>query len=400
MAVRQVKPGIQSVGAIDWDRTVFDELIPLPEGTSYNSYLVKGSEKTALIDTVDPNKTRELMDNLDELNIERIDYIIANHAEQDHSGSIPAMLERYPGAKVVTNAKCKEFLIDLLNIPEEKFMVINDGDELPLGNKTLRFIFTPWVHWPETMSTYLVEEKILFTCDFFGSHVATSDLYAKGNYEVYAGAKRYYAEIMMPFRTAVRKNIEKVENLDIEIIAPSHGPLYNDPKFIIDAYKDWASDEVKNEVIIVFVSMHGSTKIAVEHLADSLMEKGISVKVFNLATADIGELAMAMVDAATLIIATPTVLSGAHPAAIYAAYLVNALRPKLKYVGIIISYNWGGLAVQHIQGCLSAIKPEVIEPVMIKGIPKEDDRKKIEGLADEIFKKHEALNITEKIGGE
>ncbi len=398
MAVRKVKEGIYSVGAIDWDRTIFDELIPLPEGTSYNSYLIKGSEKVALIDTVDPEKTEVLMDNLDELGIEHIDYVVSNHAEQDHSGSIPAVLERYPEASVVTNAKCKGFLMDLLMIPEEKFMVINDGDELSLGDKTLRFIFTPWVHWPETMSTFLVEDSILFSCDFFGSHVATSDLYAKGNYEVYAGAKRYYAEIMMPFRTMVRNNVSKVEALDVEIIAPSHGPMYRDAKFIIDAYKDWTSDEVANEVIVAYISMHGSTRRAAERLASALMERGISVKVFNLSTADLGELAMALVDAATLVLATPTVLSSAHPMAIYAAHLVNALRPKLKYVGMVVSYNWGGMAVQQVKGCMSAIKPEILEPVMIKGHPDEKDMEMINGLADEIFKKHEALNITS--GGE
>jgi flavorubredoxin len=396
MGIKEIRPDVYSVGAIDWDRTIFDELIPLPEGTSYNSYLIKGKEKIALIDTVDPEKTETLMKHLDEVNPERIDYVIANHAEQDHSGSIPAILERYPEAKVVTNAKCKTFLLDMLPLEDEDFIVINDGDELSLGSKTLRFIFTPWVHWPETMSTYLVEEKILFTCDFFGSHVATSDLYAKGNYDVYSGAKRYYAEIMMPFRVAVRNNLKKVESLDIEIIAPSHGPMYKDPKFIIDAYMEWTSDDVANEVIIAFVSMHGSTKKAAEHLADSLMEKGISVKVFNLTTADIGELAMALVDAATLVIATPMVLSSAHPMAVYVAHLVNALRPKLKHIGIMTSYSWGGLAVQQLQGCLSSIKPEIIEPLMIKGHPDDEDLMKIEGLADEILKKHEALKITEK----
>ncbi len=393
MAVREVKPGIYSVGAIDWDRTVFDELIPLPEGTSYNSYLIKGSEKIALIDTVDPEKTEVLMENLDELGVGHIDYVISNHAEQDHSGSIPAILERYPGAKVVTNAKCRGFLIDLLHIPEDKFMVINDNDELSLGDRTLRFVFTPWVHWPETMSTYLVEDKIIFTCDFFGSHVATSDMYAKGNYEVYSGAKRYYAEIMMPFRMMVRKNVEKVESLDVEIIAPSHGPMYRDPKFMIEAYKEWTSDEVKNEVIIAFISMHGSTRKAAEHLASALIERGITVRLFNLTTADIGEIAMALVDAATLVLAAPTVLGGAHPSAIYAAYLVNALRPKLKHIGIISSYGWGGMAVQHIQNCLTAVRPEVLEPVMIKGHPKDEDLKKIDKLADEILKRHKELNL-------
>ncbi len=392
MAVREVKPGIYSVGAIDWDRTLFDELIPLPEGTSYNSYLIKGSEKIALIDTVDPQKTGVLMENLDELGVRHIDYVISNHAEQDHSGSIPAILERFPGAKVVTNAKCRGFLIDLIHIPEDKFMVIKDNDELSLGDRTLRFIFTPWVHWPETMSTYLVEDKIIFTCDFFGSHVATSDMYAKGNYEVYSGAKRYYAEIMMPFRMMVRKNVEKIEAMDIDIIAPSHGPMYRDPKFMIEAYKEWTSDEVKNEVIIAFVSMHGSTRKAAEHLASALIERGITVRLFNLTTADIGEIAMALVDAATLVLAAPTVLGGTHPSAIYAAYLVNALRPKLKHIGIISSYGWGGMAVQHIQSCLTAVRPEVLEPVMIKGYPRNEDLKKIDKLADEILKRHKELN--------
>jgi len=387
----EIVKDVLSVGAIDWDRTVFDELIPLPEGTSYNAYLIKGSEKTALIDTVDPTKTVILMENLKKAGVDRIDYIIANHAEQDHSGSIPAVLEEYPESRVVTNAKCRSFLIDLLHISDDRFIEVKDDEELSLGNKTLRFIFTPWVHWPETMSTYLVEDKILFTCDFFGSHLATSDLFAGGNYEVYAGAKRYYAEIMMPFRRMVRKNVEKVESLDIDIIAPSHGPLYRDVKFIINAYKDWTSDEVKNEVIIAFLSMHGSTRKAAEHLADALIERGVTVKMFNLSSADIGEIAMSLVDSATLILAAPTVLGGTHPSAIYAAYLVNALRPKLKYIGIISSYGWGGMAVQHVQGCLTAIKPEILEPIMIKGLPREEDLKKIEGLAEEIAKKHQAL---------
>ncbi len=396
MTVREIKSGIYSVGAIDWDRTIFDELIPLPEGTSYNSYLIKGSEKTALIDTVDPTKIDTLLENLEELGVTCLDYVISNHAEQDHSGAIPAVLDRYPEAEVITNEKCKGFLTDLLGVPDERFTVIGEGDEISLGDRTLRFLLTPWVHWPETMVTYLVEDKILFTCDFFGSHVATSDLYARGNYEVYTGAKRYYAEIMMPFRTTVRKNVEKIESLDMEIIAPSHGPMYKDPKFIIDAYKDWTSEDVKNEAIIAFVSMHGSTRKAAEHLAETLMERGITVKVFNLSTADIGELAMALVDAATLVLAAPTVLGGIHPSAIYAAYLVNALRPKLRHIGIISSYGWGGMAVQHVQNCVTVIKPEVFEPVLIRGHPGEEDLRKIDDMAEEIMKKHENLNLIKR----
>jgi len=177
--MRQLKTDIFAVGAIDWDAKLFDRLIPLPDGTSYNSYLVRGSEKTALIDTVDPAKTDILLGNIVSAGIDKLDYIVANHAEQDHSGSLPDMLLLYPDAKVVTNPKCKEMLKDLLDIEDDKFLTFEDGQELSLGDKTLKFIYTPWVHWPETMSTYLPEEKILFSCDFFGSHLATSSLFVE-----------------------------------------------------------------------------------------------------------------------------------------------------------------------------------------------------------------------------
>ncbi len=165
MAAREIVPGVFAVGAIDWDRRLFDELIPLPDGTTYNSYLVRGSEKTVLIDTVDPTKTSELITNLESLGVNKIDYLVASHAEQDHSGSIPAVLERFAGVKVVTNQKCRDLLIALLHVPEERFIVIDDGDTLDLGGKTLEFIIAPWVHWPETMLTYLAEDRVLFPCD-------------------------------------------------------------------------------------------------------------------------------------------------------------------------------------------------------------------------------------------
>lgn len=260
MAARKIREGIYYVGANHWDRRLFDELIPLPDGTTYNAYLIKGSEKTALIDTADPEKRDVLIENLRELGIERIDYVIANHAEQDHSGSIPVILDLFPGAMVVTNQKCKAMLIDLLLIPDERFTVVNDHDTVSLGGRTLEFIIAPWVHWPETMLTYLREDKILFPCDLFGAHLATSDLFAIDQARVYESAKRYYAEIMMPFRQMIQKHLQKLQAYPIEIIAPSHGPLHNDPGFITGAYRDWTSDRVKNEVVLPYVSMHGSTE--------------------------------------------------------------------------------------------------------------------------------------------
>jgi flavorubredoxin len=386
--MRQVKPDIFEVGAIDWDRRLFDELIPLPDGTSYNAYIVKGSEKIALIDTVDPPKVETLITNIAESGVKKIDYLISHHAEQDHSGSIPAVLEIYPDAKVVTNEKCKNMLIDLFGIGENKFITIEDGQELSLGDKTLKFIFTPWVHWPETISTYLVEDKILFSCDFFGSHLASSDLFVTDKPRVYQSAKRYYAEIMMPFRSHIKKNIEKIKNLDIKLIAPSHGPVYDEPQFIVDAYKQWISDEVENKVIVAYVSMHGSTKKMVEYLVDALIKRNIGVQQFNLIGADIGNLAIEMVDAAGIVLASPVVLAGAHPAAAYAAFLVNALRPKTKYFAVIGSFGWGGRMVEQLKGLLANSSAEILEPVIAKGEPKSEDFEKLDKLADEISKKH------------
>ncbi len=393
MSIREIKAGVYAVGAIDWDRRLFDELIPLPDGTSYNSYLVRGDEKVALIDTVDPAKSHELIESLQELKITSIDYVIANHAEQDHSGTLPGILELYPDAQVVTNPRCKDMLIDLLLIPAERFLTKNDRETLSLGGKTLEFMKAPWVHWPETMFTYVREDKILFTCDFLGSHLATSDLYVTDEAKVYESAKRYYAEIMMPFRASFGKYLDTIYNLAVEVIAPSHGPLYQNPQFITNAYREWISDKVKNEVIIPYISMHGSTASLVRYLIEALIKRNITVKPFNLTRTDIGELAMALVDAATLVIASPTILIGPHPHIAHAVFLVNALRPKLRYASVIGSYGWGGRILDQIKGMLTNIKLDFIEPVIVRGYPKEEDFSLLEKLADEILKKHRELGI-------
>jgi flavorubredoxin len=388
MRPREIRPGVYSVGAIDWDRRLFDSLIPLPDGTSYNAYLIKGSDKTALIDTVDPPMGDVLIDNLNQLGVVGIDYLISNHAEQDHSGAIPQVLGKYPEAKVVCTPKCKDMLIDLLMIPEQKFITVSDKETISLGDRTLEFIHAPWVHWPETMLTYLSEDKILFPCDFFGSHLATTDLYVRDGGQVYEAAKRYYAEIMMPFRASIQKNLEKVKDYAIDIIAPSHGPMHDRPEFILKAYHSWAFDEPKNIVVLPYISMHGSTRKMVEYFVGALAQRGVAVKQFDLAVTDIGKLAMALVDAATVVIGTPTVLAGPHPNVAYAAILANALRPNLKFISIIGSYSWGGKAVEQLAGMIPNLKVEILEPVLCKGLPKEADFKALDGLADAIAQKH------------
>jgi len=386
MKAREIKKNVHWIGAIDWDRRLFDALIPLPDGTSYNSYLVQGSQKVALIDTVDPTMTEVLMAYLE--NVPVIDYVIANHAEQDHAGSIPQVLEKYPDAKVVTTPKGRDMLAVLLLIPEDRFITVSDGETLSMGDKTLEFIHAPWVHWPETMLTYLREDKILFPCDLFGSHLAITDLYVADEGQVYEAAKRYFAEIMMPFRTSIEKHLEKLNSYKLDIIAPSHGPIYNKPSFIIEAYRSWVSDPPKNIVVLPYISMHGSTQKMVKHFVGALVDKGVTVKQFNLAATDIGKLAMALVDAATMVIGTPTVLVGPHPNIAHAAFLANALRPRLQFISIIGSYGWGSKAVEQLTGMVTNLKSEVLDPVIIKGFPREEDFKSLDNLASTIAKKH------------
>ncbi len=393
MVFHKIAPDIHWVGALDFDRRLFDELIPLPDGTSYNSYLIQGSEKTALIDTVDPTKEFELVENLVKLKVDRIDYIVINHAEQDHSGSLPMILEFFPNAKVVTNEKCRDLLIALLHVPPDVFHIVKDGDTLSLGDRTLQFLLTPWTHWPETQITFLREDQILFPCDLFGFHMASSDLFMKDDAVSLRAAKRYYAEIMMPFRNSIKGYIDKVRALSPKMIAPSHGPIQKNPSFMLDAYSDWVSDTVKNEVVLPYVSMHGSTQKMVDHFTAALISRGIVVKPFNLTRTDIGELALALVDAATVVMATPTVLFGPHPQIVYATYLANALRPKTRYASVIGSYGWGGKSAETIVAMLDHVKVEVLEPVLVKGLPDEACMKALDRLADEILKKHQEAGI-------
>ena len=386
---RTIIDQVSWLGVVDWNRRLFDSFVPLPDGTSYNAYLVEGTEKIALLDTVDPAQKDILLSQLED--VPKIDYLVVHHAEQDHSGTIPDVLKKYPEAVVLTTAKAKGLLMEHMPIQPERIRTVEDGETVSLGGKTLRFLHMPWVHWPETMVTYLEEDKILFSCDFLGSHLATSDLYVVDKGQVFEAAKRYYAEIMMPFRKMIRKHLERLGEMDIAMVAPSHGPIYDSPDWIIDAYRDWTGDKPKNEVVIPYISMHGSTAKMVAHMVSALVDKGITVRPFDLEVTDIGKLAIALVDAATIVIGTPTVHAGPHPNVFYATHLANSLRPKLKFASVIGSYGWGTQAVERLIGLIPNLKVELLDPVMIKGDPGEADLKALDDLADAIAEKHRTL---------
>lgn len=391
MTLKEIKNNIFFCGLNHRERKLFDQLIPLPAGTTYNSYLVKGSEKTALIDTMYPPKADEFIEKLEKAGVDKIDYIVANHGEQDHSGALPKMIKKYPEAKILTNPKCKEIIQLMLHIEDEKFQVVANEEEISLGDKTLKFIHAPWVHWPDTMFTHIKEDKVIFTCDFLGAHLPFENLYAEETEELLKSAKRYYAEIMMPFRTQCKKYVQMLKNMDIDMIFTSHGPIYKNPSFILNAYEDWTSDDCKNEVVIPYVSMYESTKEMVDYLSEKLTEKGIKAKPFNVVDEDLGELAMELVDACTVVFGSSMVLAGPHPAAVTAAYIAGILRPKTKFISFIGSYGWGGVLTGKLEEALANVKADKLEPVLIKGKPMKEDFDKLDVLAEEIYRRHKNL---------
>ena len=394
MASREIVKNVFAVGTINWDLRYFDAIMPTPHGSSNNAYLVRGSEKTAIVDLGEPNDEADFITNLMRLDQHSLDYIICLHAEQDHSGLLPLMLEIYPMAKVVTNETCRGLLFEMHNLEgyEERFITIANGEILSLGDKTLKFYLAPWIHWPDTMFVEIVEDRVLFTSDFFGAHYASETLFQDDNSPDYLeAAKRYYSALMMPFRASVVKYIDLVKKLNPEYIGPAHGPVLRMPTEIIDLYADWASDKPKNKVVIGYVSMHGNTKQMVNFLVDDLLQRGVPVNQYNLLDTDTGVFGSAIVDAATIILATPTVLHGPHPAVVNASYLIRTLRPKAKYVGIIGSFGWESNAVPYLQDMMSTLGAENLNSVYIKGIPDEETIKNLHVLAETVAELHQTL---------
>jgi flavorubredoxin len=238
------------------------------------------------------------------------------------------------------------------------------------------------------MSTFVPERGILFSGDFFGSHIAQTDPFVADDKLIYDAAKRYFAEIMMPFRTAIQKNLDQLARAPIRMIAPSHGPIHGRPAFILDAYREWVSETPRNAAVVAYISMHGSTGIMVRRLVAELASRGVRVSQFDLAETDIGKLAMALVDAATIVLAGPAVHIGLHPQVANAAFLANALRPKARFASYVGSYGWGQKLIEQLQSILANLKVEFIPPVIGRGLPKEADLESIDALAASIAKKH------------
>jgi flavorubredoxin len=390
--------GVFYVGVRDWNRRLFDALIPLPQGTTYNSYLIKGNEKIALIDTVNPGFEAELENKINNVSAtNQIDFIIMNHAEPDHAGAITYILHANNKAKLVTTRLGAQAAKTYFQVPEERIIVIKDNDILELGGKTLKFIEAPMLHWPETMFTYLVQDKILFTCDFFGMHTAYG-FYDEDIDELKSFAQRYFGEIMMPFRSLGLRAMQKIKDLDIKMIAPSHGPIHKNPQRILEHYSKWVNGETQEKVIVVYVTMWKSTEKMVNQLVDGLLQNGIHVSVHNLSNADLGEVAKDLVDARAIVFGTPTVLGKMHPLAVYAAHLVKVLKPPLRLGVVLTSYGWGKGALAHAVEVLGPTGLEVVGSMEVNGPPTEKDFDKVKLICEELTKRIKELQ--ERTGGE
>lgn len=379
---RLIQPGVEWLGAQDWNRRLFDALIPLPDGTSYNAYLVRGETKTVLLDTADPSTRTAFLGSLDD--IPRIDAVISHHAEPDHSGLLPDILARYPEAVLYCSPKAKGMLADLLPIPEERIRTVQDGEALDLGGRTLRMVHLPWSHWPETMGSFLEEERLLFPCDLFGAHLATSSLFASGAARWMESAKLYYAQIFMPYAPFIRKNLDKVLALEPRRIAPSHGPVVDDPARILDAYRHWLDDPPRRLALVARVSMHGSTDAMADRLIADLVARGMEVEVFDLTAFATDRFAAALVDASALVIAAPAVWNGTHPLALTAAAITSGLRPKLRRIAAIGSCGWSPKALEDTASLFPGLKAEFLPPVVCRGRPGAEAHAALAALADRL----------------
>lgn len=394
MGTKTIAQDVHWVGVKHYNRRLFDGLIPLPHGTSYNAYLVVGKEKTALIDTVNPGFEQVLIDKVRQhIDPAKLDYVIMNHAEPDHANAVKTMLDLAPGAKLLAGPKGKEAAMMYFGVPAERITVVDESTRIDLGGKTLRFIDAPWLHWPETIFTYLEEDAILFPCDFFGSHVAGGEFFSDefGDELAVDLAKLYFAEIMMPFRKPGANAVEKVRKLGVKMIAPSHGVIWRDPEVILEPYTRWTGEKMAKKVAIVYVSMWGSTEKMAHTLREALVSKGVNVQIFDIPNTDIGHIAKELVDTPVIVVGAPTVLGGVHPVAAYATMLVKQLRAPTKYAAVLSSYGWSGGAVKAVSELISGTKIEVLDAIDVKGPPKEADLDRVVALADKIEAKLAAI---------
>ncbi len=369
------------VGAKDPTLPVFDIVIPTEHGTTYNAYLVQGTEKTALIDCVKRPFAGELFRNLEALiPLSRLDYVVVNHSEPDHAGGLVDLLERHPSVTLLLSRSAKTFVDNLVHAGYP-FRIVGDNEELSLGGKTLRFLNTPFLHWPDTILTYLVEDRILFPCDFLGAHFSTPEFF---NDELREPEKAreafefYYGTIMRPYKEHILKAIEKLRDLPIAMIAPSHGPiLRKDPRSYIDWYEAKASRAGKvteKKVAIVYASAYGNTARMAEKVAEGVARSGAVPVLMNSVEVPMEKIIDEFEESSGFLIGTATLNGNVpHPILHLIANLV-VLNVKGKPASVFGSYGWSGEAIKTVQDILASMRLKVTpEPIRVRMTPSEGD---------------------------
>jgi len=382
MSSVKILPDIYWVGAVDWNiRNFHGHTYTTRRGTTYNAYLIL-DEKIALVDTVYHPFAGELIENIKQvIKPEKLDYIIVNHVEQDHSGALPEILKFSPKAKVLGTAKCKEGLYKHY-YGNWDFQIVKTGDRLTLGKKILSFIEAPMLHWPDSMFSYLVEEAALFPNDAFGQHYATSKRFDDevDEAELMEEAAKYYASILWPFSSLVVRKIEEIQrmNIPIKMIAPSHGIIWRkNPEKIIDAYLSWARNETRPKVVIVYETMWGSTEKMARKVAEGIVDSGVEVRLFDVNQSDRTEVIGKMLDTRGYIIGSSTHDNDMLPTIAGFLEFLKGLKPKRRIAATFGSYGWGGGAVKSIEKKLEEAGIEVIQPPLtVRYVPDENESRR------------------------
>jgi flavorubredoxin len=383
---QQIKPDIYWVGAIDWDIRNFHGY-STPRGTTYNAYLLK-DKKITLVDTVKHYKFDEMLARIKEIiNPEKIDYIVSNHVEMDHSGSLPKILEICPNAKIITSTKGEKGLKKHYK-KDYNFKVVNSGDTLNIGKKTLHFVHIPMVHWPDSMVTYIPSDKLLLPNDAFGQHIASSERFDD---EVEWGilqeeAAKYYANIVMPYGDQVKKALDILSDLDIDMIAPSHGVIWrkNIPS-ILKEYKKWAGFQTEKKALIVYDSMWGSTEKMAYKLLEGLEESDVSVAIRNLKNTDISDIITDVLTSRIICFGSPTLNNGMMPTMGGFLTYLKGLKPRNRVGFVFGSYGWGGQAVGEIKTILEGLKWDIpYENINLNYIPELKELKDLKNIGTKL----------------
>lgn len=354
----KVKDDIYWVGALDFDIRTFDVVMYTEYGTTYNSYIVKGSEKTALIEAAKDKFFEEHLERINGItNLEKIDYLIVNHTEPDHTGAIERLLDINPDMTIVGSAFAIKFLKEITN-KEFNSKIVKDGEEISLGNKTLTFLSVPFLHWPDSMYTYLKEDKTLFTCDSFGCHYCDEKVFNDLIDGDFLDAYKYYFDcIMGPFKEYIQKALEKIKDLEIETICPGHGPvLRKDLEKYIDYYKEWSKNEKVDEIVVGYVSAYGYTKALAQEVVKGIEQTGIKAKLYDLETADKAEVLANIGVAKGLLIGTPTIADDTLPPVWDILVSLNSNVHKGLKAGVFGSYGWNGFGISNVESRFKQLK--------------------------------------------